>query len=129
MILPLFAFSATGISLAVNLHSGEAMRVLTGVVLGLVLGKPLGVLLVSGLAVVSRVALAPPGVSLCTFIGAACLCGIGDTVALLMADQAFPHAADSAVAKMGVLVGSAIAATLGVAVLTFCCRRSSSREH
>jgi NhaA family Na+:H+ antiporter len=76
----------------------------------------------------SRVALAPPGVSLCTFVGAACLCGIGDTVALLMADQAFPHATDAAVAKMGVLVGSAVAASLGIVVLTLCCMRSPSRK-
>ena len=40
------------------------------------------------------------------FIGAACLCGVGDTVALLMADQAFPQGTDAAVAKIGVLVGS-----------------------
>lgn len=126
VILPLFAFSATGITLAVDLHSEQAVHVLTGVVLGLVLGKPLGVLLVSGLAVVSRVALAPPGVSLCTFVGAACLCGIGDTVALLMADQAFPHATDAAVAKTGVLIGSGLAATLGIIVLMLCCRRPSS---
>jgi NhaA family Na+:H+ antiporter len=126
VVLPLFAFSATGISLAVDLHSADATRVLAGVVLGLVVGKPLGVLVVSGLAVVSRVALAPKGVSLCTFVGAACLCGIGDTVALLMADQAFPHGGDAAVAKMGVLVGSACAATLGIIVLTICCARSPS---
>jgi len=122
VILPLFAFSATGIALAVDLHSTEAVRVLLGVVAGLVLGKPLGVLIVSGLAIKSGIAVAPRGVSLCMFVGAACLCGVGDTVALLMADEAFPHSADAAVAKIGVLSGSILAAALGVVVLASCAR-------
>jgi NhaA family Na+:H+ antiporter len=59
----------------------------------------------------------PEDVTLRGFIGAACLCGIGDTVALLMADQAFPHGDDSALAKIGVLIGSVLAAALGAAVI------------
>jgi NhaA family Na+:H+ antiporter len=51
------------------------------------------------------------------FIGAACLCGIGDTVSLLMADQAFPHGPYTALAKIGVLCGSALSAALGAMVL------------
>ena len=43
-ILPLFAFSATGVSLAVDLSSPDAGSILPGVILGLVIGKPLGVL-------------------------------------------------------------------------------------
>jgi NhaA family Na+:H+ antiporter len=56
-------------------------------------------------------------VSVHTFIGAACLCGVGDTVALLMADQAFPQGPDAAVAKIGVLIGSVLAAALGATIL------------
>jgi NhaA family Na+:H+ antiporter len=41
----------------------------------------------------------------------------GDTVALLMADQAFPGGPESAVAKIGVLIGSLLAAVIGAAVL------------
>jgi NhaA family Na+:H+ antiporter len=59
----------------------------------------------------------PDDVTLRGFIGAACLCGIGDTVALLMADQAFPHGDDSSIAKIGVLIGSVLAAALGAAVI------------
>jgi len=117
LILPLFAFSATGISVFVDLHSAEDMRVLAGVVLGLVLGKPIGVLLASWLTIKARIGIAPNGTSLRLFIGAACLCGVGDTVALLMADQAFPLGNFAAVAKIGVLAGSALAAALGAAVV------------
>jgi Na+:H+ antiporter, NhaA family len=117
LILPLFAFSATGIALTVDLSPPGADRVLWGVVLGLVIGKPLGVSLASLLAIKARIGLAPDGVSLRQFIGGACLCGIGDTLSLLMADQAFPHGSYSAIAKIGVLVGSVLAAALGAGIL------------
>ncbi|HEY4942728.1 MAG TPA: Na+/H+ antiporter NhaA [Rhizomicrobium sp.] len=117
LILPLFAFSATGVGLAVDVASPDSARVLAGVVLGLVLGKPLGVCLAALVAVNAGIARMPGDVTLRGFIGAACLCGIGDTVALLMADQAFPHGADSAIAKIGVLLGSVLAAALGAAVI------------
>ena len=117
LVLPLFAFSATGVNLSVDIASPEARRVLLGVALGLVLGKPLGILLASRLATKTRIGLAPEGISARAFLGAACLCGIGDTVALLMADQAFPTGNEAAVAKMGVLIGSTMAAAIGTAVL------------
>ncbi|MGH8174588.1 MAG: Na+/H+ antiporter NhaA, partial [Rhodanobacteraceae bacterium] len=87
------------------------------VVLGLVFGKPIGILISSYLAIRIGAGLAPRGVSVRTFVGAACLCGVGDTVALLMADQAFPHGDDAAVAKIGVLIGSVLAAVLGASIL------------
>ncbi|HET6223237.1 MAG TPA: Na+/H+ antiporter NhaA, partial [Dongiaceae bacterium] len=91
--------------------------ILAGVILGLVIGKPLGVSLASLLAIKARIAVMPDGVALRQFIGAACLCGIGDTVSLLLADQAFPQGPDAAVAKIAVLIGSVLAAVLGAAVI------------
>jgi NhaA family Na+:H+ antiporter len=117
VILPLFAFSATGVSLSVDLSSPDAWPILLGVILGLVIGKPLGIALASWVAIKARIAAAPDDVTVGNFIGAACLCGVGDTVALLMADQAFPQGMESAVAKIGVLIGSALAAVLGALVL------------
>jgi NhaA family Na+:H+ antiporter len=117
VVLPLFAFSATGLKLDVDLSTEGATRVLGGVVLGLVVGKPLGISLASGLAVRSGVAVAPRGVTLQQFLGAASLCGVADTVALLMADQASLPGSTAAVAKIGCLVGSFIAAAVGTLVL------------
>jgi NhaA family Na+:H+ antiporter len=125
LVLPLFAFSATGVNLGVDVATPEARRVLLGVVLGLAFGKPLGISLASLAAVKTRVALAPAGIPRRLFLGAACLCGIGDTVALLMADQAFPSGGEAAVAKMGVLIGSTMAAALGTAVLISTARKIS----
>ena len=118
LILPLFAFSATGVNLQVDLSSPSVLPILLGVILGLVIGKPLGISLASWLAIKARVAVAPEDVTLRSFIGGACLCGVGDTVSLLMADQAFPQGPESAIAKIGVLVGSALAAALGAYILT-----------
>ena len=117
VVLPLFAFSAAGIPLSLNLAQPGTPRILAGVVLGLVVGKPLGVLVASMLAIKARVAVAPDGVTPRQFVGAAMLCGVGDTVALLMADRAFPAGTGASVAKMGVLIGSTTAALLGTLVL------------
>jgi len=62
-VLPLFAFSATGVALDVDLSSPTANSILWGVVLGLVFGKPLGVLLASTGAIKARLGLMPDGVS------------------------------------------------------------------
>ena len=117
LALPLFAFSATGISFAANWSTTGALDILLGVVAGLVVGKPLGICLTSLVAIKAHVARAPKGVGVRAFIGTAFLCGIGDTVALLMADQAFPHSDLAAIAKIGVLIGSVVAAVLGISVI------------
>jgi Na+:H+ antiporter, NhaA family len=116
-ILPLFAFSATNVSLHLDLARPDASRILVGVILGLVIGKPFGISLASLIAIKSRLALGPADVTLRNFIGAACLCGVGDTVALLLADQAFQDAGYAAIAKTGVLAGSVLAAALGAVTI------------
>jgi NhaA family Na+:H+ antiporter len=126
VILPAFAFSATGISITTEFGSQDAGRIFAGVVLGLVVGKPLGILAASWFAMAARVALAPEGVAARDFVGAACLCGVGDTLALLMADRAFSPA-QSAVAKLAVLTGSAIAAIVGTLVLRRPAARTADR--
>jgi len=127
-VLPLFAFSAIGVPLSIDLSQPGTSRILLGVILGLVLGKPLGVSIASWLAIKSRIAVAPDGVRPRQFLGAAILCGVGDTVALLMADQAFPGGNAAATAKIGVLVGSVAAGLLGALVLVTGSRAAASRK-
>jgi NhaA family Na+:H+ antiporter len=117
LILPVFAFSAAGIGLNVDWSAPASVNVLAGMVLGLVIGKPVGISLASWLAIKSGIAIAPEGISVRNFLGAACLCGIGDTVSLLLADQAFSQGAIAEVAKIGVLIGSVMAAALGAGIL------------
>jgi len=118
LVLPLFAFSATGVGLNVDLSAPGAIRILLGVVLGLVIGKPLGVCMAAWAATKAHIARMPDGAGLSAFIGAACLCGIGDTVSLLLADQAFPTAqTEASIAKIGVLIGSLLSAALGATII------------
>jgi NhaA family Na+:H+ antiporter len=117
MALPLFAFSSSGVSFHADFSAPGAISVLAGVVLGLVIGKPLGIGIFSLVAVKADIASAPKGVDIRTFIGAICLCGIGDTVALLLADQAFPNSDYAAIAKIAVLIGSVLAGALGAAII------------
>ena len=117
VVLPLFAFSAVGVPLSIDLAHPGASRVLVGVILGLALGKPLGITLASWLAVRAKLAIAPDNVTMVQFVGGAVLCGVGDTVALLIADRAFPGGQDAAIAKIGVLLGSLLAGGMGALIL------------
>jgi NhaA family Na+:H+ antiporter len=88
-------------------------------VLALCIGKPLGVLLTTWAAAKARIATFPADTAPLAFVGAAFLCGIGDPLSLLMADQAFQSDAYASIAKIGVLAGSAVAAVLGAMALSF----------
>jgi Na+:H+ antiporter, NhaA family len=123
VILPLFAFTATGVSLSVDLGAKDAVHVIAGAALGLIVGKPLGIALTALAAVKARIAVMPDDTSIRAFLGAAALCGVSDPVALLMADRAFPTGDFAGLAKIGVLIGSAGAAVLGVLILAMQPRR------
>jgi NhaA family Na+:H+ antiporter len=127
VVLPLFAFTAAGVPLSLDLGAPGTPRILAGVILGLVVGKPVGVAAASWLAIRAGIAIAPEGVTTRQFAGAACLCGVGDTVALLMADRAFPLGAMADVAKLGVLIGSMIAGVVGASILIVAARGAGAR--
>ena len=117
VVLPLFALTAAGIPLAANLGVPHARSVVGGVALGLALGKPLGIVVPTWLAAKARIAVFPTDAGRLAFLGAAFLCGIGDPLSLLMAEQAFQSGAYADAAKIGVLAGSALAAALGALTL------------
>lgn len=113
--VPFFALMSAGVALG---GAGELIRspVVLGVVLGLVVGKPLGVL--SGAWLVTRFTHAELNEDLSwrDIVGVAVLAGIGFTVSLLVADLAFSGALQDA-AKAGVLAGSVLAAAAGSLLL------------
>jgi Na+:H+ antiporter, NhaA family len=119
LILPLFAFSATGVRFDFDISTPAAKHIAAGIILGLVIGKPLGIALASFAAVKLRLATSPVDVSARELIGAACLCGVGYTVALLMADEAFADPVTTGIAKASVLAGSTLAAILGATIIAF----------
>ncbi len=101
-----------GVALAGTTVGAVALGVFTG----LVLGKPLGIFLFAYLAVRTGLAQLPHGVGWSAILGAGLVAGIGFTMALFIAGLAFtPALLDQA--KVGVLAGSVVAASLGTFVL------------
>ena len=96
--------------------SDFADPVATAVAAGLVVGKPLGIVAVSWLAVRLGLAALPAGVSWGVLAGGGFLAGIGFTMALFIADLAMDGPTLDA-AKVGILGASAVAAVLGMTVL------------
>ena len=99
------------------LHGHEPL--IAAIVLGLVAGKPLGFLGVSLLAVKLGLAEKPAAYSWRQLAGAGVLAGIGFTMSLFIAGQAFPVPADFAAAKIAILCASLLAASLGTTLLAF----------
>lgn len=107
-VLPVFAFFNAGVALG-GLQVGS---VAWGVALGLLLGKPLGILLFSWLALRLGLGTLPEGVGLGGLLGVGFLAGIGFTMALFIAGLAFTEGMLDR-AKVGVLAGSLVAASIG----------------
>jgi NhaA family Na+:H+ antiporter len=118
LIVPLFALANAGVSLTGNF--GDALRhpVALGVILGLVVGKPIGIGLCAWLAVRSGLAVLPPGVDGRAITGVSFLAGIGFTMSLFIATLGFGEGSPLLdIAKVGILVASAVAAGLGWVLL------------
>jgi NhaA family Na+:H+ antiporter len=114
-VLPLFAFANAGVVLSASvLHGHEWL--FAAIVAGLVVGKPVGMLIGAMLAVRLNVAEKPTAYSWRQLAGAGALAGIGFTMSLFIAGQAFDEAAFQA-AKIAIFAASGTAATLGIAIL------------
>jgi len=120
LVLPLFGLANAGLRFA-DLSTGALLRdpVVVGVVLGLVLGKPLDVAGATWLGVRLGLVRLPAQLTWRLLWGAAFLCGIGFTMSLFIGALAFPDGARLDEVRAAVFAGSLISATLGVAVLAW----------
>ena len=116
IVLPIFALANAGVALSINVIHGHEQLMLA-IVAGLVIGKPLGLVLASVLAVWSGLAVKPAEYSWRQLGGAGALAGIGFTMSLFIAGEAFPVPEDFAAAKIAVFAASVLSAVIGVAVL------------
>jgi NhaA family Na+:H+ antiporter len=116
LVLPLFALANAGVVLSTQAWDGHS-KLSLAIVAGLVLGKPLGIVVAAALAVWVGAAVKPREYSWRQLGGAGALAGIGFTMSLFIAGQAFPVPADFAAAKIAVFAASVLAALIGVAVL------------
>lgn len=119
-ILPLFVFVNAGVAFGGASVSGG---IGLGVTLGLVIGKPVGIMLLSWICVRSGLARLPEGVSWWMLLGASILCGIGFTMALFIAALGLEGELLES-AKIGILLGSGISLAAGLAVLGLALRRA-----
>lgn len=125
-IVPLFALANAGIPLKSDTASQISSPIPLGIILGLFVGKPVGILLFSWLAVRFKKASLPESVHWGQIIGAAILAGIGFTMSLFVADLAFIGQPVHDTAKLGILIGSLAAAVVGYVWLRVCCPHHDS---
>jgi NhaA family Na+:H+ antiporter len=128
VVLPIFAFANAGVTIVPGLLGGHA-GLFIAIIAGLVVGKPLGIVGGSYIAVKSGLATKPDAYGWDQVIGAGLLSGIGFTMSLFIASQSFAVASDFDAAKLAIFTASAVAAIFGVASLWLAAvRRSGDRE-
>ena len=116
-IMPIFALANAGVRLDGELSSALTHPISLGIVAGLVLGKQIGITALVWLAVKSKLADWPSGLTWRQIYGASWLAGIGFTMSLFIAGLAFGDTPSLSVAKVGILVASLIAGVVGGAIL------------
>ncbi|MGH8084605.1 MAG: Na+/H+ antiporter NhaA [Lysobacter sp.] len=115
-VLPLFAFANAGVVLDVDVVDGHGL-LMAAIIVALTFGKPIGMLVFCALAVRLRIADKPDAYSWSQLLGAGALAGIGFTMSLLIANQAFDDPSDFDAAKIAIFAASLLAAAIGTTVL------------
>ncbi|BAJ00897.1 Na+/H+ antiporter NhaA [Shewanella violacea] len=115
IILPIFAFANAGVDLSGMSLDALVSPVPVGIALGLLLGKPLGVLLFSYISVKLKWAVLPEGIGWRHIAPVAVMCGIGFTMSMFISSLAFvgEGAIYGDFARLGILVGSLLSAVIG----------------
>jgi NhaA family Na+:H+ antiporter len=124
LVLPIFAFANAGIPLSGMGLSDLFQPVPLGIMLGLTIGKLIGVYGFSAAAIKMGIAQIPEKANLQHLFGVAALCGVGFTMSLFIGGLAFEHVGGDAVAyltshRIGILSGSLIAGISGYLILKF----------
>ena len=120
-ILPIFAFANAGLTFAGLSPDDLFNPVSIGITAGLVLGKPIGILLFVGLGIAIGIASKPPELTWLQLLGVACTCGIGFTMSLFIAGLAFEHTGASVIIgdRLSILAGSVVSALIAYLLLRF----------
>src|SRR4029079_13125840 len=116
--MPLFALANTSIILPLQDLSAMISSLSIGVVLGLLIGKPLGIFMASYVAVKKKIARLPEEVNWNHVLGAGCTAGIGFTMSIFIAGLSFSDPFYLDEAKLSVLAGSFLSAVAGWIILS-----------
>ena len=117
VVIPTFAFFNAGIAIDAAGLAALQTPVALGILLGLFLGKPLGIGVATWLAVQARAGELPQGVAWRHVLGGGVVAGIGFTLSLYVASLAFTDSRLIGAAKLAILVGSIASAVAGAALL------------
>ena len=116
-IMPVFALANAGVTIGSGLTSALTHPVSIGIILGLFLGKQIGIFSFSYLAVKLKLASEPEGVSWKKIYAASVLAGIGFTMSLFIANLAFNSPELLNISKVGILAGSLLSGVVGFIIL------------
>jgi len=125
LVLPIFALANAGVSIHGGLFAELADPIPIGIILGLFLGKTVGVTGSSWLAVKLGLADLPAGVTWPQVVGVAMLAGVGFTMALFVASLAFSDPTQIEAAKLGIMAGSLTSGVVGFLVVRATCGRDA----
>jgi NhaA family Na+:H+ antiporter len=126
VIMPIFALANAGVAISPQSLGADSMPILWGVVLGLTLGKPIGIFGASWLAVHSGLGALPVATTWRHMLGTGVLAGIGFTMSIFIASLAFTDPVMLATAKISILIASALAGTAGLLLLS---RTPTAQSH
>ena len=115
LVVPIFAFANTGVVITSQSIKGASQSIIAwGIFFGLVIGKPLGVLLASLAAKRALIADLPEGASKSSLLATGSAAGIGFTVAIFIANLAFDDAQTQDIAVLAVIAASVVSALLSI---------------
>jgi len=117
VIMPIFALSNAGVALGSGVASALVHPISLGIICGLMLGKPIGIVAFSWLSTRSGVASLPTGVNWRQLLGVGMLGGIGFTMSLFVANLAFGSLPVLETAKVGILAASIVSGAAGAIIL------------
>ena len=116
-VVPIFAFANTGVVITIDSIRGASQSLIAwGIFFGLVVGKPLGVLLASILAKRLKVAEHSEGMNNSSLLATGSAAGIGFTVAIFIANLAFDDPVNQDIAVLAVIVASLVSALISIAL-------------
>ena len=125
-IIPLFAFVNTGISLTYNIDLSSAKPLYMGIILGLSVGKPLGIMLFCYLGDLFKFTEKPKNISWLAIFFVSLIAGIGFTMSIFISELAFIHNLTLVnIAKMAILISASIsiaASFLTISIYIYVCR-------
>lgn len=112
LIMPLFGFANAGVAIDGNINFGVD-HIMLGIILGLVVGKPIGILVFTFLCHKLNIAQKPSSVSWINILGAGMLAGIGFTMSIFVSNLAFNDPSSTDLSKLSILIASSLAGILG----------------